>query len=230
MKEKIVLLLFLPFALMGQDYVVDEIFEPDNFSAKITEVSPKNRVIYSWGWNMNNDQSDLIKEFQSNYFDVRYQYNITLTKKLYLNIGFGYNWSAYQLNNDSSTLYIDSVFHEKRKLRFQNMSGMLGIRFQGDQFLNKAVFFEANLYGDLLARSIYLTRGMVDGMNYKNKISKLNFIDKYQHGFEFRIGYKNICFFSKTRISMLVNNLTQGVELPKVTFGFQIDIPASGDI
>ena len=82
MKEKIVLLLFLPFALMGQDYVVDEIFEPDNFSAKITEVSPKNRVIYSWGWNMNNDQSDLIKEFQSNYFDVRYQYNITLTKKL----------------------------------------------------------------------------------------------------------------------------------------------------
>jgi hypothetical protein len=67
-------------------------------------------------------------------------------------------------------------------------------------------------------------------MRYKNKFSKLNFVEKYQYGLEVRSGYKNISLFSRYRFSSLINRSLGGVDLPNLTFGLQLDIPASGDI
>ena len=230
MKAKILFLLILPIFCMGQDYVVDEIFEPDNYSGGFVEVSPNNRIIYSWGLNVNNIEPNIIKSIGSNYFDFRYQYNIPIVNKVYLTFGFGSNWNVFNLENDSNSLYIDSLFHEKRKLRFQNITSTVGLRFQAKKYPNDSWYLEVNFSNEYLVKSTYLTWGEVDGMKYKNKFSKLNFVDKYQYGLEIRGGYKNISLFSRYRFSNLINHSSMGVDLPNLTFGLQIDIPASGDI
>ena len=230
MKAKILLFLVIPIFSMGQDYVVSEIFEPDNYSSGFAEVSPNNRFIYSYGLNVDNSELNLIKEMGSNYFDARYQYNTPVLKKVYFTVGFGFNWNVFNLNNDSNLLYIDSLFHEKRKLRFQNITSVVGLRFQAKEYPNESWYLEVNFLNEYLVRSNYLTWGNLDGMEYKNKFSKLNFVKKYQFGFEFRSGYKNISLFSRYRLSSLVNGSLGGVDLPSLTFGLQLDIPASGDI
>lgn len=230
MKAKILFLLVLPIFSMGQDYVVDEIFEPDNYSGGFAEVSSNNRIIYSWGLNIDNTELNLIKETGSNYFDFRYQYNIPVLKTVYFTLGFGSNWNVFNLNNDSNLLYIDSLFHEKRKLRFQNITSVVGLRFQAKKHPNESWCLEVNFLNEYLVRSNYLTWGELDGMRYKNKFSKLNFVEKYQYGLEVRSGYKNISLFSRYRFSSLINRSLGGVDLPNLTFGLQLDIPASGDI
>lgn len=230
MKAKILFLLVLPIFSMGQDYVVDEIFEPDNYSGGFAEVSPNNRIIYSWGLNIDNTELNLIKETGSNYFDFRYQYNIPVFKTVYFTLGFGSNWNVFNLNNDSNLLYIDSLFHEKRKLRFQNITSVVGLRFQAKKHPNESWCLEVNFLNEYLVRSNYLTWGELDGMRYKNKFSKLNFVEKYQYGLEVRSGYKNISLFSRYRFSSLINRSLGCVDLPNLTFGLQLDIPASGDI
>ena len=149
MKAKILFLLVLPIFSMGQDYVVDEIFEPDNYSGGFAEVSPNNRIIYSWGLNIDHTELNLIKETGSNYFDFRYQYNIPVLKTVYFTLGFGSNWNVFNMNNDSNLLYIDSLFHEKRKLRFQNITSVVGLRFQAKKHPNESWCLEVNFLTSL---------------------------------------------------------------------------------
>ncbi len=230
MKAKILFLLILPVFSIAQDYVVDETFEPNDYSGRFGEMSPNNRIIYSWGMNINNTESKLIKEVGSNYFDFRYQYNMPIVKKIYFTLGFGYNWNVFNLGNDSNSLYIDSLFHEKRKLRFQNITSNVGLRFQTKKSPNDSWYLEFNFSNEYLVRSNYVTWGELDGMKYKNKLSKLTAVDKYQYGFEIRSGFKNISLFSRYRLSNLISRSISDVDLPNLTFGLQIDIPASGDI
>jgi len=230
MKVKILFLLIIPIFCMGQDYVVDEIFEPKDYSNGFNEVSPNNRVLYSWGLNINNSESNQISETGSNYFDVRYQYNIPLLKKLFITIGCGYNWNAFNLKNSINSFYVDSLFHEKIKLRFQNITSVIGVRFQNNKYDNVSWFLEVNFLNDYLIKSNYLTWGELDGMKYKNKFSKLSFVNQYQNGLEIRLGYKNISLFSRYRLSTLLKGSNEEIDMPNLTFGLQVDIPASGDI
>ncbi|MBK21092.1 MAG: hypothetical protein CMP63_02070 [Flavobacteriales bacterium] len=230
MRVEILFLILFPIFSMGQDYVVDEIFEPDDYSGGFAEVSSNNRFIYSWGLNVNNSELNLIKVSGSNYFDFRYQYNLPILKKVYFTSGIGLSWNIFNLNNDSNSFYIDSLFHQKRKLRFQNITSVIGLRFQGKKYPNESWCLEVNFSNEYLIRSNYITWGELDGMKYKNKFSKLNFVDKYQYGFEIRGGYKNISLFSRYRLSNLINRSMFDLDLPNLTFGLQLDIPASGDI
>ena len=228
MRAKILYFLIFPIFSFAQDYVVDEIFEPNNYSSRFSQISSNHRLIYSWGLNVNDTKSNIIKEKGSNFFDLRYQKNVKILDKVFLTLGLGYNWNSYNLVDDINSFYIDSIFYDKRKFRFQNILSAVGLRFQSSASPDNFWFVEVDFFNDFLTKSTFLNWIEISNMNYKTKISKLNFIKNYQFGMEIRCGYKNISLFSRYRHSKIINDLLIGNELPNLTIGLQFDIPVSG--
>lgn len=221
-----ILITILSVTIYAQDYVVDESFTPENYGS---ESNPYNRLLYSWGMNFNELDLKEIKPQGSNYFDMRYQYNLKLYKGVYFVSGFGYSWNAFNLLNENQSLYSDSIYHKKRKFRFQYITSNIGLRLQSHESPDESIYLEASIYGEALMRSVYVTWDEIDGMNHKAKLSKLDFINKYNYGGEIRIGFKNLSIFSKYRSSPLINNTLIGNELPRLTIGIQLDIPSEGN-
>lgn len=231
--RKIVIIGLVLFSMIGraQDYVVSEIFTPEDYSGMSFEINANNRFIYSWGRNYNDSESEsFIKPKGSNYFDFRYQYNQKLFLGCYMVFGVGYSWDGYKFKNDSSTLYVDSVFHDKRKMRFQNLTTNLGLRFQSHSKPDESWFVETSFFNDFLMHSAYLTWDEIDDMDHKAKLTKLDFVNKYRYGLEFRFGYGNMAVISRYKMSDIIKVNNEYSNLPKLTFGIQVDIPSSGDL
>lgn len=223
----IIVMVTLGLSSKGQDYVVEEYFSPEDFGS---EADLNHRLIYSWGVNVNDFDADVINTKGSNYFDLRYQYNQHLFKGAYLITGFGYNWNGFKLTNDSNTLYTDSLFRDRRKFRFQNISSNIGFRLQTHKSPDESLFFEASIYGNVLTRSAYVTWEEVEGMPQKIRQTKLSYINKLNYGAEFKLGFNNLVGFARYRISSIINESALGSALPKLTVGLQIDIPYSGEV
>lgn len=229
---RVIFLILILFSELSftQDYVVDEVFEPENYEKKEFEVSSDNRIIYSLGLNVKSKESSKLKHLGSNYFDLRYHYNFPLTKRIYLNMGGGYNFNIYNIQENTNFVEFDSLYQEKSKFRFQNITGCLGLRVQTKKSARYFWFFEANFFNDFLTKSAYITVGELNGMNYKTKITNLYFARNHQYGFEVRSGIRNISLFSRCRLSDIFKSDSILNNISFLTFGLQFEFSLFDDL
>lgn len=221
----IIIFVFFVQYLFAQDYVVEERFDPENYagdSIRFTDFS----FITGWGNFINNDLSnEYIEPFGSNFFEFRYQYYLRFFKGCKFVIGSGYNFEAFKLKDDSSTLYLDSVFHEKRKLRFQNITTNLGLKFYAKKNNRTSSFLQLGVYYDFGTRSSYITWDEVNDMKFKSRIAKLKFINPNNYGVEIRLGYSQMSGFFRYRLTNRIKDIVGYGFLPLINFGIQIDVP-----
>ena len=224
------MLVLLSIKLSAQDYIVKEKFEPSTYSDSPFGLENANhRMIYSWGLNNNlGEDKNLVKLKGSNFFNIRYQYNQKLVLGSFIDFGIGYNWDGFNLHKDTLTLFRDSLFRSKRKMRFQNISGHVGFKFQTNEDPYDSYFLQFNIYGDYLTRSFYIVWDEIGDVKQKIRQSKLDFINKYNYGFEIRVGYSNYVLFARYRASDYVNTDNVVGYLPKISFGFEIEVSTSG--
>lgn len=219
--------LLITFFSKAQDYVVEEKFTPKTYGNLFAEFNPNNRSIVSWGRSYDSNSDEFLIPKGSNYFDARYQYN----QKLFLGCsfvsGFGYNWDALRLNNDSATLYNDSIFHDKRKLRFQNITTNLGLRFQTSSHPDEGFFFQATMYNDFLVHSASVTWDEIEDSELKTRLKGLDYVNKHSMGVELRLGYMAFAMFSRYSFKDIVKNSDGYQGIPRLTFGVQIEVAAS---
>ncbi|MBL57633.1 MAG: hypothetical protein CMP61_10615 [Flavobacteriales bacterium] len=210
---------------VAQDYVVEERFDPLEYG--YDSINLNFRAIAGWGITTNTPFQDEFHQWGSNFFDFRYQYNFKLYKACRFALGAGYNFESYKLKSDSSTLYIDSVFHEKRKLRFQNITTNVGILFQFNEQNDFPTFFQFGAYYDLGVRSSYVTWDEIDDMKFKSRVVNLPFIQNMNYGLECRVGYGQLAAYIRYRYSNRIISNPNDQSLPRITIGIQMDVPIS---
>ena len=219
------ILVFFGHYLFAQDYVVDEKFDPDNYSNDTTYFENFSLIV-GWGSFINeNSLGELIEPQGSNYFEFKYQYYIKFFKGCKIAIGSGYNLEAFQLKNDSSTLYLDSVFHQKRKFRFQNITTNVGIKLYSNKKQSISTFVQMGVYYEFGIRSAYITRDEVSEMSLRSRIIRLPFVNLYNYGLEVRLGYGRIAGFLRYRLTNKIKDSSGYSLLPAVNFGIQLDAP-----
>ena len=225
------MLVLLSIKLSAQDYIVKEIFEPSTYSdSPFGFENVNHRMIYGWGTNNNwGEDKKLLKLKGSNFFNIRYQYNQKLVLGSFIDFGMGYNWDGFNLQKDTLTLFRDSLFHSKRKMRFQNISGHVGFKFQSTENPNDSYFLQFNIYGAYLTSSSYIVWDKIGEVKQKIRQSKLDFLKKSNYGFELRAGYSNWALYAKYRFSDYVNTDNVVGYLPKISFGFEIEVSTSGE-
>lgn len=224
-KSFLLFFVFFGHYLFAQDYVVEEKFDPDNYANDSTSFENFS-LIARWGnFVTNNAHGELIEPIGSNYVEFKYQYYFEFFKGCKLAIGSGYSLEAFKLKNDSSTLFLDSLFHLKRKFRFHNISTNFGINFYSNKEQSISSFLQFGVYYDLGFRSSYITWDEVNEMKLRSRATKLPFINPYNYGFEVRLGYGRIAGFLRYRLTDKIKDGFGYRLIPIFNFGIELEAP-----
>lgn len=219
-----VLLILIVQMSYSQDYLVDERFYPEDFEPEEKIEMENHRSINSWALNSSMlDEEELINTWGSNYFAFKYQYDQPLFLGVHWNLGFGYNWDNYKLKQRSDMMLHDSIFHDKSKLRIQNVSFHTGIRFQTSKNSKKALFLQVNGYANVTTYTKLITWDEVGDMELKNQTKNLDYITPYHYGVESRVGYGMFSFFARYRLSDVFEASSNYRELPRFALGIELE-------
>lgn len=223
-----IILLFTAFSLSAQDYLVEESYEPKNYSRNPFSgysSNPNHRGIYGWGIYDNTASNDGGEDFWgSNFFYLKYQYNQPLFLGTFAVFGTGYNWSSFKYNPPNNKLYGDSISYDKSKFRFQNISSHIGLRFQTKKDPDESYFLQINAYWDILTHSAYVGWLKNDeDVKIRNKKFNLNDAKIHSFGVEIRTGYAPLVLIGRYRLTNHITN--NNVELTPLSIGLDIEIP-----
>lgn len=224
--RKLFTLAFLILGYLGaaQDYLVDERFHPSNYKPDVKIEIKNHRSINSWALNTSAfDEDELINTWGSNYFAFKYQYDKPLFLGVHWNIGFGYNWDNYKLKQRSDMLLHDSIFHDKTKLRIQNVSFHSGFRFQTHKNFKKALYLQLNGYANVTTYTKMINWDEVGEMKLKNETRSLSYVTPYHYGVETRVGYGMVSFYARYRLSNIFEEESNYRELPRLAIGIELE-------
>lgn len=228
MKQFILLFSFLVGNLVfAQDYLIKERFDPDNFSdVKIdTTSSNYHRLKSSWGLNTNlNEDDELISVWGSNLFSISYAYDRPLFKGFHWNFGIGYNWDNYRFKSRDDMMLHDSIGHDKVKFRIQYASFNTGFRLQTSEDYSTSFYLEVNGYFNVKTFTKYTTWDKLESMKIVHSASRLSYVNPYNYGFEAKIGYGSISFYSRYRLSNIFDSESGYRELPRLALGITLEV------
>ena len=164
-------------------------------------------------------------------YGVRYRFKIA--DFFAVGAGINYTYYVWHFKQNETKRIPTSTIYDKEKLEINSLGADIFLRFNfGKRHNSVGNFVDFGLSGDwdfydLRQFSNFVNNTNPDGYSTSTGInSKLNYLSKINYGPELRLGYGNVVFFGKYRLSDLFTQdykaIVSTTELPRLMIGLEI--------
>jgi len=145
----------------------------------------------------------------------------------YIATGFNIELSTsnFKVKQNENNQRLDSMFHEKERYIFKDLSGSWFIRLNFDKRRGKYIghFMDLGAYGGYN----FSRQRFVKDITTENSITKIwykqpDYLNAFQYGVFVRIGLNRYVIYSGYRLSDLIDTSKGLTQLPAFTFGLEV--------
>ncbi len=142
----------------------------------------------------------------------------------FFSIGYLLDFNSYNFNYSQSAkkTFPDTLIHKTQNIGLASIGTGLYFRFNFDvrrgDYLGH--YLDLGAYADWLPfRNLYYNDKIDFGQIQHSRISRLNFVEKYQYGLFAAVGLNRFTIFGRYRISDVIKSPYHSAELPRLTIG-----------